>query len=82
MRHFCEQPPLKQYFSPSEIGKILGVGASTIRWWADNFDIKPEMGTWHRLYTREHVALLHVVKCLLKEEGYTIIGARKKLGIS
>ena len=69
----------KKYFRVSEVAKILNVTQSKIRFWNAKFNIGAQLGDHGRLYSREMVAKLHVVYNLLKEQKYTIEGAKQKL---
>lgn len=73
--------PNRLYFNIKEVIDIIGVPASTIRFWEKEFDElqlrKNTKGDRH--FTREDILLLRHIKFLLKEEGYTIDGAKQKL---
>ena len=72
-------PDGKRYFRIGEASSIIGVEPYVLRYWESEFsDIKPKRATSkQRLYRREDVELILVIKNLLHVQGYTIAGARK-----
>ena len=73
--------PNKLYFRIGEVAKILGVKPYVLRYWETEFSVlKPgKTPSRHRLYRRRDVETLLEIKRLLYEEGFTIVGAKKKL---
>jgi len=73
------QIPDKLYFKIGEVSKLANVAPHVLRYWESEFsDIKPKRATSkQRLYRREDVELILVIKNLLHVQGYTIAGARK-----
>ena len=73
--------PDKLYFRIGEVARLCEVPAYVLRFWESEFpQLKPNKGgTGQRLYRRRDVELALRVKTLLKEEGYTIPGARAVL---
>lgn len=73
--------PEKRYYKIGEVSKAFGVNASLIRFWEREFDLlKPKKNNkGNRLFTAEDVANLKIIYHLLKEKGFTIEGAKKKL---
>ena len=73
--------PDKLYFRIGEVAKLCEVPAYVLRFWESEFpQLKPNKGgTGQRLYRRRDVEMALRVKSLLKEEGYTIPGARHVL---
>lgn len=71
--------PEKLYFKIGEVSKIAGVAPHVLRYWESEFStIKPKRaGSKQRLYRRQDVELILVIKNLLHNQGYTIAGARK-----
>ncbi len=71
----------KQYFSISEVAEMFDVSNSLIRYWEKEFDIlqprKNRKGD--RFFTRKDIQHLRIIYTLVKERGYTLKGARKKL---
>jgi DNA-binding transcriptional MerR regulator len=75
------QLPQKIYFRIGEVARLLGVAPHVIRFWETEFkSLRPQKSrTGQRVYTRRDVERLATIHRLLKEERYTIEGARKYL---
>ena len=75
------KPTEKLFYKISEVAKMFEVNISTVRYWEKEFDIlKPKKNKkGNRLFTPKDVANLRIIFHLLKERGFTIDGARKKL---
>ena len=60
---------------------MFDVNTSLIRFWEKEFDIiKPKKNKkGNRLFTKKDVANFHVIFHLVKEKGFTLEGAKKKL---
>ncbi|MBU1138286.1 MAG: MerR family transcriptional regulator [Proteobacteria bacterium] len=73
--------PDKLYFKIGEVSKLAGVAPHVLRYWESEFkEIRPKRAnSKQRLYRREDVELILLIKQLLHEKGYTISGARKFL---
>ena len=73
--------PDKLYFRIGEVARLCDVPTYVLRFWESEFpQLKPNKGgTGQRLYRRRDVEMALRVKSLLKEEGYTIPGARAVL---
>ncbi len=70
----------KFYFRIGEVSQILGVKPHVIRYWEQEFNLRPKRGAgMQRRYTREEVERLKTIRRLLYEEGFTIAGAKRKL---
>lgn len=71
----------KFYFSIGEVAEMLGVNTSLIRFWEKNFDIiKPHKNKkGNRYFTKEDIENLKLIYHLVKEQGMTLEGARKRL---
>lgn len=71
----------KVYFTITEVAKMFDVNASAIRFWEKNFDIlSPKKNHYgDRVFTKKDIENLRQVFHLVKEKGYTLEGARKKL---
>jgi DNA-binding transcriptional MerR regulator len=71
----------KVHYTIGEVAKMFGVNASLIRFWEREFDIikphKSENG--RRYFTQQDVDNFHVIYRLVKDEGLTLEGARKRL---
>ncbi|MFZ5759110.1 MAG: MerR family transcriptional regulator [Thermodesulfobacteriota bacterium] len=74
--------PDKTYFRIGEVCEIAGLKQHVLRYWETEFKelIRPRRATSkQRLYRREDVETILRIKKLLREEGFTIPGARKVL---
>jgi DNA-binding transcriptional MerR regulator len=70
----------KLYYRIGEVARILDVEPSTLRFWEKEFkQLRPLKRHNERLYTPEDIELLKQIKFLLKEEKYTVEGARRQL---
>ena len=71
----------KIYYSISEVGNILNLSTSLIRFWGKEFDIiKPKKNTrGNRIFTKKDIKNIALIHHLLKEKKYTIEGAKKKI---
>jgi DNA-binding transcriptional MerR regulator len=73
--------PDKLYFRIGEVARLCQVPTYVLRFWESEFpQLHPNKGgTGQRLYRRRDVEMALRVRSLLKEEGYTIPGARAVL---
>ena len=71
----------KLFYKIGEVAEMFEVNISTVRYWEKEFDIlKPKKNKkGNRLFTPKDVTNLQIIHHLLKERGFTIDGARKKL---
>ena len=71
----------KLYYSIGEVSKMFDVNTSLIRFWEKEFSIlKPKKNAkGNRLFTQKDVDNLHIIYNLVKERGFTLEGAKKKL---
>ncbi len=71
--------PDKLYFKIGEVAKLAEVPSHVLRYWEAEFPgIRPKRAnSKQRLYRRQDVEQILVIKSLLHEQGYTIAGARK-----
>lgn len=72
---------VKLYYRIGEVAHIVGVEPHVLRYWETEFrSIRPQKShKGQRVYSRKDVEKLLRVKDLLKNQGFTIAGARKKL---
>lgn len=72
---------LKLYYSIGEVAERLGVNASQLRFWENEFaHIKPNKNSrGERRFTKDNIRQLEEIEYLLKERGFTIEGARKEI---
>lgn len=75
-----ERPIVKKYFKIGEVSEILKESISCVRHWGKEFEIghRSFVSQW-RVFTRTDIAKLHMVKQLLRDEKYTLKGAKNKL---
>ena len=73
--------PDKRYYKIGEIAKAFNVNASLIRFWDKEFEvIQPKKNAkGNRMFTQEDVKNLQMIYHLVKEKGFTLDGARRKL---
>ncbi len=71
----------KLYYSISEVSKLSGLEQYILRYWETEFDqLKPGKNrAGNRIYTNKDIKLIIYIKKLLREEKYTIEGAKKIL---
>ncbi len=79
-----ELPPIpaKRYFTIGEVSELCGVKPHVLRYWEQEFtQLKPVKRRGNRRYYQHHeVMLVRHIRELLYEQGFTINGARNKLG--
>ncbi len=78
---YKEKPIEKLYYSIGEVAKIFDVNVSLIRFWEKEFDIlKPKKNKkGNRMFTPKDLKNLKIIFHLVKERGFTLEGAKKKL---
>jgi DNA-binding transcriptional MerR regulator len=70
--------------SISQVESITGINKPTLRYWERNFStyLAPKRSDGNqRSYSMDEVQKILQIKKLLKTDGYTIQGAKKKLGL-
>jgi DNA-binding transcriptional MerR regulator len=74
--------PAKRYFSIGEVSELCGVKAHVLRYWEQEFSqLKPVKRSGNRRYYQHHeVLLVRKIRHLLYDQGFTISGARNRLG--
>lgn len=77
-------PPIpgKRYFTIGEVSELCGVKPHILRYWEQEFtQLKPVKRRGNRRYYQHHeVLLVRRIRDLLYEQGFTIAGARNRLG--
>lgn len=75
--------PKKHYYKIGEVCSLTDTQPYVLRFWESEFpQLAPNKSrTGQRIYRSRDVQLILEIKKLLYEEGYTIAGARKKLGM-
>jgi DNA-binding transcriptional MerR regulator len=78
---YKEKEPEKIFYTIGEVAKQFKVNTSLIRFWEKEFDIlKPKKNKkGNRLFTKEDLNNLHIIFHLVKERGFKLDGAKKKL---
>lgn len=71
----------RMYYRIGEAAQLVGVQPHVLRYWQSEFRaIRPiKSASGQRVYSRRDIETLLRVKTLLKDQGYTIDGARKRL---
>jgi len=71
----------KLYYSISEVSKITDLEQYVLRYWETEFEqLKPAKNrAGNRIYTNKDIKLILFIKKLLREERYTIEGAKQVL---
>ncbi|MFQ1061391.1 MerR family transcriptional regulator [Bordetella trematum] len=74
--------PAKRYFTIGEVSELCGVKPHVLRYWEQEFtQLKPVKRRGNRRYYQHHeVLLIRRIRSLLYEQGFTISGARNRLG--
>ena len=75
------QSNTKLFYKIGEVAKIFNVNISAVRFWEKEFDIlKPKKNKkGNRLFTNNDVKNIEIIYHLLKDRGFTVEGAKKKL---
>src|SRR3954468_16131972 len=71
----------KLYYSISEVSEMFDLNASTLRFWEKEFEVlKPAKNKkGNRLFTKKDIHHISRIVELVKQQGYTIQGAREQL---
>src|SRR5580765_8262122 len=73
--------PAKNLFRIGEVSRLTSTKTFVLRFWETEFPmlqpVKSPKG--HRLYRRQDIETVFVIKRLLYDEGFTIAGARRHL---
>jgi DNA-binding transcriptional MerR regulator len=78
---YKEKAVEKLYYSIGEVAEMLQVPVSTVRFWENEFTVLKPMKNkkGNRLFTSADLKNLKIIHHLLKDEGMTIQGVRKRL---
>jgi DNA-binding transcriptional MerR regulator len=73
--------PEKRYYKIGEVAQAFQVNTSLIRFWEKEFDVlkTKKNAKGNRLFTQEDLKNIKVIFNLVKERGFTLEGAKKKL---
>jgi DNA-binding transcriptional MerR regulator len=80
--NFMKQVGIKKlYYSISEVSKITDLEQYVLRYWETEFEtLQPAKNrAGNRIYTNKEIKLILFIKKLLREERYTIEGAKQIL---
>jgi DNA-binding transcriptional MerR regulator len=74
--------PAKRYFTIGEVSELCWVKPHVLRYWEQEFtQLRPMKRRGNRRYYQHHeVLLVRRIRELLYEQGFTISGARNRLG--
>ncbi|PDH50260.1 MAG: MerR family transcriptional regulator [Rhodothermaeota bacterium MED-G16] len=76
---YKEREIKKKYYSIGEVSSQLNLNSSLIRYWESEFEVlspkKNKKGL--RKYTEKDIEILKKIHSLLKDDGFTIEGAKK-----
>ena len=78
---YKEKKVEKLFYPIGEVAEMLDVPVSTVRFWENEFGILKPMKNkkGNRLFTQADIRNIKIIHHLLKEEGMTIAGVKKKL---
>ena len=71
----------KLYYSIGEVSEMMGLEPHVLRYWESEFKMlapKKNRAGW-RIYRKSDIATIERIKYLLKDQKYTIEGARQTL---
>lgn len=76
-----EKPTVKLFYKISEVSEMFNINISAVRFWEKEFDIlKPKKNKkGNRLFTPKDIKNIQIIHYLLKERGFTVEGAKKKI---
>ena len=79
--HDSKKISKKLFYTIGETAKMFNVNVSLIRFWEKEFQIlKPKKNKkGNRLFTKKDVDNLEIIYHLVKERGFTLNGAKKKI---
>ena len=74
--------PAKRYFTIGEVSELCAVKPHVLRYWEQEFtQLRPMKRRGNRRYYQHHeVLLVRRIRELLYDQGFTISGARNRLG--
>ncbi len=73
----------KLYYSIGEVSEMTGLETHVLRYWETEFkQLKPRKNrAGHRAYTSEDILIVERIQYLLKQNKFTIGGAKKVLAV-
>ena len=71
----------KLYYSIGEVSRMIEVPVSTVRFWENEFNILKPMKNkkGNRMFTASDIKNLKIIHHLVKDEGMTLSGVKRKL---
>jgi DNA-binding transcriptional MerR regulator len=70
----------KLYYTIGEVAEIMQTSTSQLRYWSGEFHLNVRKNRkGDRLFQKEDLDKLKMIQRMLKDEGFTIEGAKKKL---
>jgi len=71
----------KLYYSITEVSRMIGEEQHVLRYWEREFSqLRPQKNrAGNRVYTQRDMAVLRIVQRLLRQERYTVAGAKEYL---
>jgi DNA-binding transcriptional MerR regulator len=71
----------KLYYSISEVSELTQLEATVLRFWEREFgQLRPKKNrAGNRMYREKDIQLIHEIKQLTRDEGYTLDGAKKRI---
>jgi DNA-binding transcriptional MerR regulator len=78
---YKEKKVEKLFYSIGEVAEMLEVPVSTVRFWENEFDVLKPMKNkkGNRLFTPLDLRNLRIIHHLVREEGMTLTGVKKRL---
>ena len=78
---YKEKEPERIFHTIGDVARMFKVNTSLIRFWEKQFDIlKPKKNKkGNRLFTKQDLDNLHIIYHLVKERGFKLEGAKRKL---
>lgn len=78
---YKEKETVKLYYSIGEVSELLDVKPSLLRFWEKEFsEVQPAKNKkGNRIYTEKDLKSLRLIHFLVKERGFTLDGAKKRL---
>jgi len=77
----CEGMGEKLFYKIGDVSRLTGLEPYVLRYWETEFPmLKPRKNRGgQRVYLRKDIDLILKIKQMLHREGYTIVGAKKRL---
>ena len=70
----------RKYYSVTEICRKLGIKPHVLRYWEQQFELKPARNSARRrIYSEPQLERLQLIKHLVRTEKLTVAGARRQL---